>query len=50
LYTKNTNAKFGARYKRGVRFLCFYAKGYMSLGVHNKQDYAKERASTVYFI
>jgi len=28
-YTKNTNAKFGASYKRGLRFLCLYARGHM---------------------
>jgi len=34
---QNTNAKFGARYKRGFRFLCLYARRHMSSGEHNKQ-------------
>ena len=32
-----TPTQSGARYKRGLRFLCLYARGHMSSGVRNKQ-------------
>jgi len=50
LYTKNTNAKFGAPYKQGLRFYAVTPEGtWVQVRIIN-ESYARERASRVYFV